>query len=349
MESARYFKIGLFVISAIVLAVIGVVVLGGGAFFQRTNIIETYIDESVQGLDVGSPMRFRGVLVGKVEEITLTSVEYNTKRRYVLVRADISSQFPLSDPASPSFLTEIEKGLRVRLAPQGLTGTAYLEADYLDPSQNPPLEIDWQPKYPYVPSARSKILQLSDAVERILRNIGEIDLDRLIGTMQNSLNTIDKLAKGANVEKISAQATQLLTEVRETNRQLQNLVNGPELKEAVKNTALAANKAREILERADKPLNQFINDLPKASESINRVVQRLDAASANLPETSVELRQTLQRLSRLISSQQQDIEKTVQNLRSASETLKEILDNSKKYPAQVLFGAPPPPSKAMSK
>jgi len=352
MENARYFKIGLFVISAIVLAVIGVVALGGGVFFQKTNIIETYIDESVQGLDVGSSMRFRGVLVGKVEEITLTSVEYNTRLRYVLVRAGISSnmfQFPLSDPASPSFLTEIEKGLRVRLAPQGLTGTAYLEADYLDPSQNPPLEIDWQPKYPYVPSARSKITQLSDAVERILRNIGEIDLERLIGTMQNSLNTIGRIVQQANVEKISAQASQLLSEVRETNRQLQNLVNGPELKDAVKDTALAANKAREILERADKPLNQFINDLPKASESINRVVQRLDAASANLPETSVELRQTLQRLSRLISSQQQDIEKTVQNLRSASETLKELLDNSKRYPAQVFFGVPPPPSKVMNK
>src|SRR5215831_15458870 len=347
MEDARYFKIGLFAISAIVLAVIGVAVLGGGAFFQKTNIIETYIDESVQGLDVGSPMRFRGVLVGKVEEITLTSVEYNTRRRYVLVRAGISSnmfQFPLSDPASPSFLTEIEKGLRVRLAPQGLTGTAYLEA-----SQNPPLEIDWQPKYPYVPSARSKITLLSDAVERILRNIGEIDLERLIGTMQNSFNTIDRLVRQANVEKISAQASQLLSEVRETNRQLQNLVNGPELKDAVKDTALAANKAREILERADKPLNQFINDLPKVSQSINRVMQRLDAASVNLPETSVELRQTLQRLSRLISSQQQDIEKTVQNLRSASETLKELLDNSKKYPAQVFFGVPPPPSKVMNK
>src|SRR5438445_7147615 len=30
--------------------------------FQKTNIIETYIDESVQGLDVGSPVKFRGVL-----------------------------------------------------------------------------------------------------------------------------------------------------------------------------------------------------------------------------------------------------------------------------------------------
>jgi phospholipid/cholesterol/gamma-HCH transport system substrate-binding protein len=352
MEKVRYFKIGLFVISAIVLGVIGVVVLGGGAFFQKTNTIETYIDESVQGLDVGSPLRFRGVLVGKVDEITLTSVEYSTRRRYVLVRAGISRnmfQFPLSDPASPSFLLEIEKGLRVRLAPQGLTGTAYLEADYLDPNQNPPLEIDWQPKYPYVPSARSKITQLSDAVERILRNLGEIDLQRLIGTMERSLSTIDKLVQGANIDKVSTQAVVLLSEVRETNRQLQNLVSGPELKDAVKDAAFAAGKAREILERADKPLSQFVADLPKASESINRVVQRLDAVSANLPETSAELRQTLQRLSRLISSQQHDIEKTVQNLRSASESMKEIVDNSKKYPAQVLFGAPPPPSKVMGK
>lgn len=352
MEKARFFKIGVFVITAIVLGVIGVVIFGGGAFFQKTNIIETYIDESVQGLDIGSPIRFRGVLIGKVEEITLTSVEYPTKRRYVLVRAGISPnmfQFPLSDPASPSFLLEIERGLRVRLAPQGLTGTAYLEADYLDPSQNPPLVIDWQPKYPYVPSARSKITQLSDAVERILRNMEQVDLARLITTMENSLNTIDKLVQGANFDKVSAQAAVLLSEVRETNRQLQNLVSGPELKDAVKDAAFAAGKAREILDRADKPLGQFIADLPKASEGINRIVQRLDAASANLPETSTELRQTLQRLSHLISSQQQDIEKTVQNLRSASEAIKEIVDNSKKYPAQVIFGAPPPPSKVMGK
>ena len=39
--------------------------------------METYIEESVQGLDIGSPMKFRGVLVGKVEEITLTSAVYD--------------------------------------------------------------------------------------------------------------------------------------------------------------------------------------------------------------------------------------------------------------------------------
>lgn len=352
MENISYFKIGLFVISAIVIGVIGVVVLGRGKFFTKRDIVETYIDESVQGLDVGSPVKFRGVLVGNVEQITLTSVEYSTRHRYVLVRAGISPsmfQFPLSDATSPSFMMEIKKGLRVRLAPQGLTGQAYLEADYLNPSLNPPLKIDWQPKYPYVPSAQSKITQLSDAVEHILRNIEAVDIQRLIGTMENSLNTINKLATGANFDKIGAQAVALLTEVRETNRQLKELVGDPELKDAVKDASVAASTARQIIERADKPLSQLMANLPKATESINRVAQRLDAVSATLPDTNAQLRQTLQQLNRLISSQQRDIEKTVENLRSISESMKEVVDNSKKYPSQVLFGGPPPPSKVMGK
>lgn len=352
MTNSSYFKIGLFVISAIIIGVIGVVVLGGGKLFSKQNIIETYIDESVQGLDVGSPVKFRGVLVGNVEQITLTSVEYSTRRRYVLVRAGISPnmfQFPLYDASNPSFIMEIEKGLRVRLAPQGLTGQAYLEADYLDPSRNPPLEIDWKPNYPYVPSAQSRITQFSEAVERILRNIEQVDIQRLIGTMENSLETIDKLVTGANLDKISTQAVALLAEIRDTNRQLKSFVSGSDLKDAVKDAAVAAGTARQIFERADKPLSQLIADLPKTTESINRVVQRLDAVAASLPETNTEFRQTLQRLNRLIVSQQRDIEKTVENLRSTSENMKEIIDNSKKYPSQILFGAPPPPSKVMGK
>ena len=352
MENISYFKIGLFVICAIVIGVIGVVVLGGGKFFQKKNIIETYIDESVQGLDVGSPVKFRGVLVGNVEEITLTGVEYGTRRGYVVVRAGISRnvfQFSLADPANPAFIAEVQRGLRVRLAPQGLTGQAYLEADYLNPKLNPPLEIDWRPKYPYVPSAQSKITQLSDAVERILRNVEQLDIQRLIGSVESSLKTIDKLASGANLDKISTQAVALLTEVRETNLQLKQVVGGSDLKDAVKDAAVAAGTARQILERADKPLSQLIADLPKASESINRVAQRLDAVTANLPETNAQFRQTLQQLNRLISGQQRDIEKTVENLRSMSESLKEAIDNSKKYPSQLLFGAPPPPSKVMGK
>jgi phospholipid/cholesterol/gamma-HCH transport system substrate-binding protein len=352
MNKLSYFKIGVFVISAMVLAVIGIVVLGVGSVFQRNPLVETYIEESVQGLDVGSPMKFRGVLVGKVEDITLTSAVYNTRRRYVLVRIGITSnlfQFPLADPNDPTFKSELERGFRVRLAAQGLTGVAYLEADYLDPERNPPLEIDWQPKYPYIPSARSRILQLGDSVERILQNFEQLDIPQLTSSIEKSLAAITKLAEGANVEKIGAQANALLTEVRETNRQLKDLIASPELKSTLVDAAAAASSARQIIERAEKPLNQMLADLPRVAESLEQLAKRLDSVSADLPDTSAQLRQTVQRLNRLISGQQQDIEKTVDNLRSISENLKELTDDSKKYPSQLLFGAPPPPSKVMQR
>jgi phospholipid/cholesterol/gamma-HCH transport system substrate-binding protein len=352
MNKLSYFKIGLFVISATVLAVIGIIALGVGSVFQRAALVETYIEESVQGLDIGSPMKFRGVLVGKVEEITLTSAVYDTKRRYVLVRVGITSnlfQFPLADPNDPIFKSEVERGFRVRLAAQGLTGVAYLEADYLDPERNPALEIDWEPKYPYIPSARSRFVQLGDSLDSILQNFEQLDIPRLMSSVDKSLAAITKMAEGANVEKVGTQAYALLTEVRETNRQLKDLVASPELKATLVDAAAVAGNARQIIERAEKPLNQMIADLPQVSESLERLVKRLDSVSADLPDTSAQLRQTVQRLNRLISSQQQDIEKTVDNLRSISENLKELTEDSRKYPSQLLFGGPPPPSKVMQR
>ena len=68
---ANYFKIGVFILSAAALAVVGVIVLGAGALFEKKIIMETYFDESVQGLGIGAPVKYRGVTVGSVEHIGL--------------------------------------------------------------------------------------------------------------------------------------------------------------------------------------------------------------------------------------------------------------------------------------
>ena len=237
MEKASYFKIGLFIIVGTIIAVLGVVALGVGTIFQKKILVETYIDESVQGLDVGSPVKFRGVPVGKVETISLTSAEYPTKRRYVLVRIGLTTkifQAPLSDAGSPSFVAEVEKGLRVRLVSQGVTGAAYIEADYQDPTRNPPLEIDWQPRYPYVPSSLSRITQLSESLDKILRSVETIDIGRLVGGLEKSLLTITKVAEGANFDKLGGEASAFLTEVRETNRQLKGLIGNNDIRNQVR-------------------------------------------------------------------------------------------------------------------
>jgi len=349
MEKASYFKIGLFIIIGTIIGALGVVALGVGTIFQKKVLVETYIDESVQGLDVGSSVKFRGVQVGKVETITLTSVEYATKRRYVLVRIGLTTKIFLADAGSPSFLTEVEKGLRVRLASQGVTGAAYIEADYQDPARNPPLEIDWSPRYPYVPSSRSRITQLGDSVEKILRSVENIDVARLVDGLEKSLLTITKVAQGANFDKLGGQANAFLTEVRDTNRQLKDLIGSSEVRSAFKDGAAAAKTAREIIDSAEKPLKQLLADLPQATESVNKLIKRVDSMSADLPETSAQLRQSLRRLNRLLASQQQEIHTTIENIRTISDNVKDLTEESKRYPSQAVFGAPPPPSGAVSR
>jgi phospholipid/cholesterol/gamma-HCH transport system substrate-binding protein len=347
-----YFKIGVFVLSATVIGVIGVVVLGAGTLLRKKTIIETYIDESVQGLDIGSSVKFRGVQVGKVEQITLTSVEYPTKRRYVLVRAGLTSTIfkdALADPQGPAFAAEIAKGLRVRLAAQGLTGTAYLEADYLDPARHPALEIDWVPSYPYVPSGQSRITQLAESVDRILQSIEQVNLPRIADGIEKSLATMTKVAEGANLQKLGDQANVLLAEVRETNRQLREVIGNEDLRTAFADGAAAARSARQLFEQAEKPLGQLLADLPKASENVSRLMERLEPVTRDFPDAGAQLKQALTRLNRLIAGQQQEIQTTLENLRAASQNMREITDNSARYPAQVLFGAPPPRSEVMGR
>ena len=352
MQNWSYFKIGVFVISATVIGVIGAIALGVGSIFQKQILVETYIDESVQGLDIGSPVKFRGVQVGKVEQITLTSVEYATRRRYVLVRAGLEPsmfQFPLVDVSGPGFYAEIEKGLRVRLAPQGLTGVAYVEADYLDPARYPPLVIEWQPVHPYIPSARSTITRLTESVDRILRNVENVDIQRLTETIEKSLATVSKFTEGGNLEKIGPQVNAILAEVGATSRALKSIMTGPEIKAALADASAAAASARQIFTQAEAPLNKILADLPEASEKIRSFADKIDAASADLPETAAHLKETLRRLERFVADQQVDVGVAVENLRAISENVRDITENIKSYPGQVLFGSPPPPAKAFAR
>ena len=63
--------IGAFVVGAVVLAVMGVLILGGGEFLKKKLTFVMYFDRSVKGLKVGAPVVFEGVEVGTVKEVAV--------------------------------------------------------------------------------------------------------------------------------------------------------------------------------------------------------------------------------------------------------------------------------------
>ena len=317
---ANYFKIGMFVIVAASITIIGVIVLGAGTIFRKKVMIETYFQESVQGLEIGSPLKFRGVRFGRVEDITLLGKEYLTQQRYILVRVSIpSEEFVLrAGKMTPKeFEEEIEKGLRIRMAFQGVTGTAFLEMDYLDPTLNPPLKLDWTPKYIYIPSSPSTINRISTTLDRIMKNLEKFTTHDLVKDLEESARTLKEALEKANIASVGKEAKDLLVELRATNRTLNQIIGGAEMKDILTKTSAA------------------LTGIQRGSEQIPGVLEQT--------------KKILGRLDGLINKKQQDIEVSIENFRVFSENLRELTENAKKNPSQFFFGKPPPPVKLPKK
>lgn len=257
---ANYFKIGLFVISSFILIVIIVVIFGAGLIFRQELIFETYIDGSVHGLQIGSPVEYRGVKVGEVKEITLVKREYGVPFPYVVIRsAIILSILDVKKEEKKKFISAMKMaadlGLRVRLTSMGLTGVAYLECDYLDPKRFPPLEIDWEPKYPYVPSAPSELTQITRSLGTIMNNLQEIDFKSVTDDVKETMKSINK-------------------EVRQTSQRINKILDKPEIDAIFSDTS-------KTMQGAQKLMTSLSKDVPETVANLKRTIQRIDSLVSN--------------------------------------------------------------------
>jgi len=346
-QKANYFKLGLFVIGALVSGVVVLLVIGSGRWFERKITIETYFNESVQGLDIGSKIKFKGVVIGEVTKISFTYVVYQQdlptlqRARYVLVESQIQPRLvggraaagDLTEPANAKM--EVERGLRIRLTPQGITGTSYLELDYVDPPP-PPLPVAWTPNNVYIPSAPSTVAQFVNSASEIIERLHKLDIEGTLANLNKlMLTTNDRLAavdtKGlsdravktldrmdqtlANLDtkKITTEGAALLTELRSTNNELKTLLANPAWQKLPEDASQAVNKVREL-----------VSD-PKLQSTVNR------------------LERTMSRVYRILGGGEMDLASTIANLRTITDNLRDLTEDAKRYPSHLLFGEPPKP------
>jgi len=300
---ARYYKIGVFVSVGFILLVGGLVVLGVGSFFRSTIHMETYFDESVQGLDVGSPVKHRGVQIGSVESIGFVRNEYKNLSeedfyrygRYVMVKIALTNPLGIRGQDDSILQKMIAEGLRVRLTSQGLTGTAYLEMDYLPPDRNPALPLTWAPRLAYVPSAPSTITRISANVDNFFRKLEESNVSNIAINLDRFLSASTRAVEEAHVSELRGEATGLLAEVRETNKSFREILTRPETK-----------------------------NIPE-----------------NLSQSLAHLNKTMSRIDVMLSRNQSEMEETLENLRIASRDMRELTGTAKRYPSLILFGKAP--------
>lgn len=347
-------KVGAFVLTGLAIIVAGLMVLGATIFLSKTIPAETYVDESVQGLDVGSLVKQRGVTIGKVSRIdfvrnvyTLSPSDPNFERdtRLVLVQLELQPKALNGidgDHLAALLQPLIAGGLRIRMAAQGLTGTAYLELDYVA-TAGPPMAVSWTPHSYYIPASSSTISLLTKSAEQILNNLQHADIAGLINSATALVDDLHNATASLRLLLNPTDVADMRNELKATLKGAHELVatTSDNLTATLVDLRRSSAALAEIADNLNRSLST--GDLNHTLANANEITANLKVLTQRLPETLNLVDGTVRRLDTITLSGQDDLTATLSNLDAATQNLRELTENAKRYPSQILFGEPPLP------
>src|SRR3984885_1316168 len=251
-EVKRYGRLGAFILVSLCILLAGLLLLGGRTWFQQTFMFETYFDQSVAGLDVGAPVRFRGVPLGHVVAILTSAATYEQsvplekRHEYIVVRVEVN----LSGQEAAQMRRDAEslaaRGLRAQTQLAGITGQQYLALDFLDPRKYPPLPFGWTPKYPYLPSAPSSAGEIIAKAQSFLASLNEADIKTLGQSLNTLVNDLDTKLGEIPVTDLATHLQAALRSANGTLARMDRLLADPSLKQTVDNLADISGHLRQI-------------------------------------------------------------------------------------------------------
>ena len=266
--------IGLFMIGGIALAVIGVVTLASASWFDKTSTFISYFEESVNGLEVGAPVKFQGVPVGRVTNL-LIQIDLKDKAFQVPVQYDIdltrltSEARTFVDLENEGVLRQqIADGLRAQLQMESLvTGQLYIELSYRAEAAAPHLERRPTafPEIPTTPSllaafgtqAGSVVGDVMAILMRVNEMLEAVNMEELNRSVVASAQSVERLADSkeiraalAGVPETSAQLNRTMLEMQRLAERLQATIDPMQLQVAGTNdeVVLTLQSVRQAME-----------------------------------------------------------------------------------------------------
>jgi paraquat-inducible protein B len=327
-----YLRVGILVVMGALLAAGFVIFLAANRGSGPVQMFETYSRESVQGLDVGAPVRYRGVPIGRVTEIGLVSSAYRRPEgvahteafQLVLIRFAVDATAIGEVPSIPE---AIRLGLRARISAQGITGVNYLELDFVNPERFPVPPIPWTPRYTVVPSIPSTVAQVRGAAETLVERLSQVPIEQMANDLAALFSGLSRQANEGDLAATLRQTAQIAA-------QLNALLQSGALEGLLADARGAADQARGLA--AAPELRQAIANVSAAAVELRRATQRLPATIEGVDRTLRTARDTT-------SDIQSELVPILADLRATTASLRATAEALRGSPSQTIFGAPPPP------
>lgn len=342
-KQANPAAVGFFALAGLALAFAAVVIFGSGLLKTREKFI-LYFEDSVQGLNVGAPVKFKGVTIGEVTEILIRYRQPRDSAHLpVFIEVDTKSlqekhnvSIDLSDP--DELRTQINNGLRATLQQGSLvTGRNFIELDYHPEILESPefVQLDEgpadQPAFPEIPTLRFEITETLQRLTRMVNDISQIDFPRLADGVQSTLDHSSSFMALANVRLQQLDMVTLNQEAVTVLEKLRALLDDPEMQTAANrfNQAMGdLSSAATEYEALAMEVSPLVADLRGASQQATLSLQRAEALMNGLNATVAASDSTLQR----------NLNRTLDEVRAAARSINQLADYLERNPSSLLTG-----------
>lgn len=297
--------IGVFVIGAITLGIVGIMVFGSGRFFRETYEYILYFESDVSGLAAGANVKLKGVSIGSVEKVLLnvgdmSALSGDHTKWYVPViiqlDADRTSALGATAKPDPDAIKDlVKRGLRAQLASESfVTGVLYVKLDFFPGLRGLRLADEVGAPFPEIPTLPTQLEEIQINAAKFLADLKSIDVKGLVEEMKTAVaaasgllaseglkNTVD------NLDKTVGALDETLASMRETSDAVREVIDplrgdlGPmlaELRATLHELRSAAANAGALVD----PQSPLIVGLEKALDDAARTAKTLDGLAAML-------------------------------------------------------------------
>lgn len=250
-------KLGVFMVATFVLLVLVIVFVGNLRFWRVEHPYYVISEESVAGLELGSPVTMRGVDVGRIDAIRLDPRRYDR----VEVRLSIEGDIPI--PADAKALIQFS----------GLTGLKVIDiaGGSTQDGTLPPGSV--------IPVGETTFALLETRAEELVEHAREI----MEGT-QALVDNLVKLSEAIDAERVGAivdRVDTIITTVGSASQELEAALgeSRTSLREVFDDVEKAGTRLQDLLQRGSRVVQANDGDVRAAVRDLREAARNLEALS----------------------------------------------------------------------
>lgn len=297
------FTVGLFVIIGVLIGAGVIVWIGASKYFKKGDTFVTYFDESVQGLQIDSRVKYQGVDVGWVTKIDLAP---DNKLVEVTMKINVNP--------------DMANTLVAKLEMAGITGLVFVGLEHAKPSYaklSP--KINFPTSDPVIPSIPSDMQKIFSGINAVVEKANQIDFKGISDQIKSTAKTVDNFVGDSKMKNMVKSLANAASNVEELSNKLNALmVEKGSLEDMIEDARDVLSGAKKTIEKVNEEINAM-----KIADTAHKANRIMDNAARRTQTVATE------------------VQITSENLRRASETLENLLNRLNADPSDVIFSEPP--------